>query len=61
MTHYQEIYKCKVCGREFIVDIESIGTSHQFICAITCKECAIKVGGKIMKEGEVEELKSSEK
>ena len=56
MTHYQEQFKCKVCGREFIVDIQSIGTGHQTIMAITCKECGEKVGGKIMKPGEVEEL-----
>ena len=52
MQHWQEQYQCSKCKREFIVDITSIGTGHQSIVGITCKECAIR----IMKKGKVEEL-----
>ena len=48
--HYQEQYQCSKCKREFVVDIQSIGTGHQTILAITCKECAVR----IMKPGERE-------
>jgi len=54
MEHYQKQYKCSVCKRELIVDLTSIGTQHQNIMAITCKECAKLVNGNIMKEGEIE-------
>jgi len=57
MNHYQEQFTCSVCRRELVADIQSIGSGHQTIMAITCKECGIKVGGKIMKQGEVEEIK----
>ena len=53
MTHYQEQYQCSKCKREFVVDIQSIGTGHQNILAITCKDCAVR----IMKLGEVEKPK----
>lgn len=48
MEHYQEQYKCSVCGREFVVDLTSIGIGHQTIQAITCLECSKKVGGNLM-------------
>lgn len=53
MTHYQEQYTCSKCKREFVVDISSIGSGHQTILAVTCKECATH----IMKKGETEEPK----
>lgn len=56
MKHYQLQFQCGICKREFVVDIISIGTTHQTIQAITCLKCAKKVGGKIMKN-EIEELK----
>ncbi len=56
MEHYQEEFKCGVCGREFIVDIQSIGSGHQTIKAVTCKQCAIKVKGNIMGD-KVREIK----
>lgn len=43
MKHYQENYKCMICGKEFIVDIFSWGVMHQEIKAVTCKECAINI------------------
>jgi len=48
MEHYQDNFRCSICKREFVVDIISIGTSHQVIQAITCKECGLKVKGNIM-------------
>lgn len=48
MKHYQEQFKCSVCGRVLIVDLKSIGTTHQSILAVTCLECAKKVGGNIL-------------
>lgn len=56
MTHYQEQYQCSVCKRKVIVDITSIGTGHQIIQAITCYDCAIKVGGNIMEKNQGETL-----
>lgn len=52
MTHYQEQYQCSICERKFIVDIQSIGTGHQSILAVTCKECAVR----IMDPKEIEEI-----
>lgn len=48
MEHHQKDISCGVCGRQFIVDVFSIGTTHQTIKAVTCRECAIKVGGNII-------------
>ena len=45
--HRQEKYKCNVCKREFVVDINSFGVTHQDIVAVTCLVCAEKVGGNI--------------
>ena len=58
MEHYQSRFVCKGCGRELIVDIVSIGTGHQMIQAVTCSECAKKMGGKIMSEDEVETIQT---
>ena len=52
MEHYQEQHACSKCQREFIVDIQSIGSPHQFILAVTCKECATR----IMEKGEIEPM-----
>ena len=56
MTHYQKQFQCSVCKREIVIDIQNIGISHDTIMAVTCLECAKKVGGNIMGE-KVEELK----
>lgn len=45
MEHYQEEYKCGVCGNELVVDIISYGTIHQGIRAVTCKKCATHIMG----------------
>ena len=50
MEHYQKQFTCSLCKRVLIADIMSFGTSHQNILAITCLECAERVGGKIMGE-----------
>ncbi len=59
MQHYQENFSCGVCRRELIADIistidfpMSIGTAHQEINAITCREHVVKVGGRIMDKSE---------
>ena len=56
MKHYQIKKECEICKRTLIADIQSIGTEHQNIMAITCEECAKSAGGRIMKDGEVEIL-----
>ena len=53
MQHYQEQYTCSQCKRILVVDINSIGTGHQSILAVTCRDCATH----IMKPGEIEEPK----
>lgn len=52
MEHYQEQYTCSVCKRILVVDIKSIGTEHQDILAVTCRDCSTRV----MAPGEREEL-----
>ena len=54
MEHYQQQIACGVCTRLFIIDVSSIGTSHQFIQAVTCYACAEQVKGRIMGKDEVE-------
>jgi hypothetical protein len=56
MEHYQKTMTCAVCEREIILDIHAFGVSHETISAATCKECAIKVDGNILKDGEVEQI-----
>ena len=48
MQHYQKQFKCSVCKREIIIDIQSMGVSHDTIIAATCLDCARKVGGSIL-------------
>ena len=60
MNHYQKQFQCSVCKREIIVDIQNIGISHDTIMAVTCLECAKRVGGNIM-GNKVEEIKFEQK
>ncbi len=55
MNHYQEQFRCSKCGRELIVDIISVGTEHQSVKAVTCKECATHILG-----DKIEEIKLSQ-
>jgi len=43
MDYYRINKQCGVCNREFIIDMSSIGTPHQNVVAVTCKECSEKV------------------
>ena len=45
MEHYRREFECGVCERKLVADITSIGTPHQTIIAITCRECGEKTGG----------------
>lgn len=40
MEHYQVKKACGGCCKEIIADIRSIGSPHQFVIALTHKECA---------------------
>ena len=56
MQHFQQKIACGKCKRSFIVDIVSVGSTHQWVHAVTCEECAEVAGGVILAEGEVREV-----
>ena len=56
LTHFQQRFKCPGCEREFVIDVISNGTPHQTFKGGACLECVPKLGGTLLKPGEIKEI-----
>lgn len=54
MTHYQINLECGYCKKLLVADVVSYGTSHTNVVAITCRQCALENGGRLLRKDEVE-------
>ncbi|MFQ6016487.1 MAG: hypothetical protein ACE5NP_13710 [Anaerolineae bacterium] len=34
-----EVHKCLICGRDCVLTLVSIGTTHQWVAQVICPEC----------------------